>query len=226
MKKHKAVPILLSVVLLSLAVTCVDLFLKPAYLPKILVKILAFLLIPTLYFARNRAESENFRNLFRFRGKTMLTALLVGLGIYGAILGGFFALRGVIDFSNVAGTLLENHGITAENFVWVSLYISLMNSFLEEFFFRGFGFIAFKPHTGRTFAYLFSPAMFALYHAGMLVGMFARPVLLLIFAGLFAGGCIFNRLNETSGNIYTSWASHAFANFAINTIGFLLLGIV
>ena len=31
--------------------------------------------------------------------------------------------------------------VMAGNFLYVSLYISLMNSFLEEFFFRGFGFI-------------------------------------------------------------------------------------
>ncbi len=225
-KKTKVLYIILSVVLLSLAVTFVDAFIKPNYVLKVLVKIVFFLLIPLLYFVFNKDEFGNFKKLFAFKKKTMIKAALFGVLIYGVIVGGYFALRGVIDFSRVAGSLQENHGITADNFVYVSLYISLMNSFLEEFFFRGFGFITLKAHTNRLFAYLFSPTLFAVYHAGMLFGMFDFPVLLLLFAGLFVGGCIFNYLNETSENIYTSWFSHMCANFAINTVGFVLLGIL
>lgn len=101
-----------------------------------------------------------------------------------------------------------------------------MKTFLEEFFYQGFGFITFKHHTSRKFAYIFSSAMFAFYHVGMLTAMFDWWVLPLLFAGLFVGGCIFNYLNENSENIYTSWASHMFANFAINTVGFMLFGII
>ncbi len=218
--------IILSMILLSLAVTFVDAFIKPDYVLKVIVKIIFFLLIPTLYFKLNRGEAGNFKKLFKFQKKTMTTAILIGVLIYAVIVGGYFVTRNFIDFSNVAGTLQEKHGITADNFIYVSLYISLMNSFLEEFFFRGFGFIALKPHVGRGFAYIFSPALFAVYHAGMLFGMFDWWVLILLFVGLFVGGCIFNYLNETSENIYTSWASHMCANFAINTVGFILLGII
>ena len=37
------------------------------------------------------------------------------------------------------------------------------------------------------------------------------------------GGLILNRLNERLDTIYGSWLTHMFANFAINTIGFMLL---
>ena len=191
-----------------------------------LVKIIFFLLIPTLYFVLNKGKFDNFKKLFILKKKTMRKATAIGLLIYVGIVGGYFFTRDFIDFSNVANSLKENHGITADNFIYVSLYISLLNSFLEEFFFRGFGFIALKPYVSRKFAYFFSPVLFAVYHAGMMIGMFEWWVLLLLFAGLFVGGCIFNYLNETSENIYTSWASHMFANFAINTVGFVLLGMV
>lgn len=55
----------------------------------------------------------------------------------------------------------------------------------------------------------------------------AFPVLegrnLMLATLLPAGGLIFNWLNEKLGCIYGSWLTHMFANFAINTIGFLLL---
>jgi membrane protease YdiL (CAAX protease family) len=117
-------------------------------------------------------------------------------------------------------------GITADNFLYVSLYISLCNSFLEEFFFRGFGFMTLKKHTSQKIAYIFSSAVFAVYHIGMLFEMFNIGVLLLLMFGLIVGGCIFNFLNERNDNIYPSWFVHMFANFAINTVGFILFGII
>ena len=59
------------------------------------------------------------------------------------------------------------------------------------------------------------------------MGSWFAPLLLgLLIVGLFAAGLIFNRLNEKTGNIYPSWMVHMFANFAINTVGFMLFGIV
>jgi len=113
-------------------------------------------------------------------------------------------------------------GITKENFIWVAVYISIMNSFLEEFFFRGFGFITLKKFVGIKFAYLYSPVLFAVYHVGMLVGMFHPAVLLLLMTGLIVGGLIFNFLCGRFGNIYPSWFAHMAANLAINSIGFIL----
>ncbi len=224
--KKQGIYIILSVILLSLIVTFTDAFIKPDYVIKVIIKIIFFLLIPITYFLINRAESDNFKKLFKPKKKTLIKALGIGVLIYGVIVGGYFALRNFIDFSNVTDTLKENHGIDGGNFVYVSLYISLMNSFLEEFFFRGFGFVTLKEHTSRKFAYIFSPILFSVYHVGMLIGMFEWYVLMLIFAGLFVGGCIFNYLNETSENIYTSWTAHMCANFAINTVGFILFGII
>ncbi len=217
--------ILSAVTLISFAVAAVDAFLKPDYWTKVPIKSVLFLIVPLLYFWIAK-EGKGLKELFRFRLKTMLWALGFGLGVYGVILGGYFATRGFIDFQSITGTLTEDNGISAENFLWVSLYISLMNSFLEEFFFRGFAFLALTKHTGYKFANFFSAALFAAYHTGMLVLMFRWWVLPLLFAGLFAGGLIFNFLNRKSGNIYTSWFCHMFANFGINTVAFILFGII
>jgi len=126
----------------------------------------------------------------------------------------------------VTSSLTEGMGITADNFIWVAIYISIMNSFLEEFFFRGFGFITLKKYVNVRFAYFFSPVLFAIYHVGMLVGMFHPAVLALLMFGLIIGGLIFNALNDKLGNIYPSWFVHMAANFAINTIGFILFDVL
>ena len=222
----KKLYVILAIIIFSLAVTFIDAVVHPPYFSKIPIKILFFLALPMLFFAFRLEEWNEFKALFRFRKKGLLVSLALGIAIFGVILGGYFALRGVIDFSGVTSSLTEGMGITADNFIWVAIYISIMNSFLEEFFFRGFGFITLKKYVSVKFAYFFSPVLFALYHVGMLVGMFHPAVLLLLMFGLIVGGLIFNALNDKLGNIYPSWLTHMAANFAINTIGFILFGVV
>ena len=74
----------------------------------------------------------------------------------------------------------------------------------------------------RKLAYLFSAIMFALYHVAMMIDWFSIGLYFLIIMGLMLGGLIFNYLNEKNETIYVSWITHMFANFAINTVGFIL----
>ena len=224
--RTKKLYIILSLIIFSLAVTFIDAVVHPPYFSKIPIKILFFLALPMMFFMIWRKEWSEFKALFRFKKKGLLISLLLGAAIFGVILGGYFVTRGFIDFSGVTSSLTEGMGITADNFIWVAIYISIMNSFLEEFFFRGFGFITLKKYVNVRFAYFFSPVLFAIYHVGMLVGMFHPAVLALLMFGLIVGGLIFNALNDKLGNIYPSWFVHMAANFAINTIGFILFDVV
>ena len=214
---------IISLLLFSLTVTYIDAFVHPPYFSKIPIKILFFLALPLLFFAIFKSERKGLRILFSFERNGIITALSLGIGIYGIILVGFLLTRGFIDYSNVTNSLRDGMGITADNFILVAVYISIMNSFLEEFFFRGFGFITVKKLTNRAFAYVFSPILFAVYHVGMMFGMFHPAVLILLLIGLTIGGMIFNWLNEKFECLYPSWFAHMFANFAINTVGCLLL---
>ena len=223
---HKKLSIMSSLFLFSIAITLIDAFVHPNYFVKIPIKILFFLALPMLFFVKNKEEWEDFKKMFVFKKTGILRALLPGIGMYIVIIGGYFLTRNIIDFSNVTSSLTEGMGITAKNIVYISLYISLMNSFLEEFFFRGFGFITLKKYTSRRVAYLFSSVLFAIYHVGMLIGMFHFGVLLLLLLAIMIGGCIFNYLNELNENIYPSWFVHMFGNFAINTVGFILFGVL
>ena len=169
---NRKISIMSSVLLFSIAITLIDAFVHPNYFVKIPIKILFFLALPVMFFAKNKDAVDDFKKLFVLKKDGIVRALLLGIGVYAVIVGGYFLTRGIIDFSNVTSSLIQGMGITAKNFIYVSLYISLMNSFLEEFFFRGFGFITLKKYTTRKTAYIFSSTLFAVYHVGMLVGMF------------------------------------------------------
>ncbi len=220
MRKKAAVSVLLVSLACCGAMTLVDGVWMPGYGVKSAVKIALFLIFPFLCSFLN--PEVVYRSLFRPNKKGLLVAFPLGIALFGVILGGYFLLSPYFDFSNIVGSLTENAGITANNFLFVSLYISFVNSLLEEFFFRGFVFTNLKHSVNRGFAYLFSSLLFSLYHTAMMMGWFSFPLFLLVLAGLAVGGAIFNFLNEKYNTVFVSWVVHMFTNFAINTIGFML----
>lgn len=216
--KKVLIPVL--VILACVIMGLVDAVIQPGYVAKSLIKIVLFLLIPVIY--SSFAKDDSIKRMFRADRKGIFLALALGVILYGVILGAYFLVRNVFDFSALTKSLTQTTGVNQANFLWVSLYISFVNSLLEEFFFRGFAFLTLKKATNKGFAYLFSSIAFALYHIAMMIGWFGIPVILISLLGLFAGGLIFDRFDDKKETIYLSWLIHMFANFSINTIGFLL----
>ena len=215
-----------AVIFSTLAMCFVDGVIMPTYLIKSIIKIVLFLLIPMIYFILYKDRTDYLKRLFVPKKKDFVLALLLGAGVYAVIMSAYFILRSYIDLTTIKDSLTSGIGVNAQNFLYVAIYISFVNSLLEEFFFRGFAFLILKQEMNKRFAYIFSSAMFAIYHVGMTSGWFNVFIYMLAMAGLFVGGCIFDFLNEKCENIYLSWLVHMCANFAINTVGFILFGII
>ncbi len=212
------------VVTACLLMALVELILSPTYMIKSIYKIVLFLLLPfgyVLCFKRS-----DFKKLFIPDKRSLIIALAMGAAVYILILGAYFTLGRFFDFSQVTSTLEERLGVMRGNFVFVAIYISLINSFLEEFFFRGFSFLILKKSFGRKLSYIFSAGAFSLYHVAIITGWFTPLLFILLIIALFIAGIIFNWFCEKSNTIYPSWLIHMCANFAINTIGFMLFGIM
>ncbi len=225
-KRTETAYLILSVIICAAAMCFVDAVIKPQYFIKSFVKLCLFLIVPCVYFIVYKCERVSLKSLFSFKAKNLLLSISLGVLCYAFIVVGYFLLKNSFDFSTIAGKLTENAGVDANNFLYVAIYISFVNSFLEEIFFRGFAFIILKKLTSPVLAYVFSALLFALYHTGMMIGYYGFGVLLLTISGLFAAGVMFNFLNDKCKNIYTSWFVHMFANFGINTIGFILFGVI
>ena len=201
-----------------LIMAIVDAVIVPCYAVKSLIKLALFLAITLLYsLTRHRAP---LRSLFRVQSRRNITEpLFLGLAVYGVIIGGFLLGGKFIDWSAVSSSLQNSQ----ENIFLMGAYISLINSLLEEFFFRGFAFLVLKEISGPRLAYLFSAGIFSLYHIAIMHSWFSPLVFILMLVGLFFAGLLFNWLNERYQNLYASWMVHMFANLAINTIGLLLI---
>ena len=217
-------------IIIGVAVLCcgvmgiIDAVIQPVYWIKSACKVALFLLLPAIFAFCNK--DVDIKSLFKPNKKGMVLAFSLCVPLFVLILGAYLLLKDVFDFSAVTGALTGNIGVDKNNFVFVAIYISFVNSLLEEFFFRGFSFLTLKKYSSGKVAYIFSAFIFAIYHIAMMTGWFSIWVFAIALFGLFLGGLIFNYLDCKSDNIYTSWLVHMFANFAINTIGFMLFGII
>lgn len=223
MANRRSLHLLLVVILGCLAMAWVDAYICPDYWLKSLIKIALFLLLPAIYLWRHQVT---LKSLFSFKKGGLLLPLLLGAGVYIFIVGAYFIVGPFFDLSNVTTTIQDRISVNRGNFIYVALYISFFNSLLEEFFFRGFAFLTLKKIVSRRTAYIFSAGTFALYHIAIMTNWFSPLLYILLIASLFVAGLMFNWLNERSGNIYSSWMVHMFANFATNTIGFILFGML
>ena len=158
------------------------------------------------------------------KGRRLPVALLAA-GVYGFILAGFWLLSPWLDLPAIAASLAAKERVTGENFLWVSLYISVINTLLEELFFRGLAFLRLRPLWGEAPAALFSSLCFSLYHVSILTGWFSPALFFLMVLGLFAAGLLFCRLDR-AGALLPSWGVHMAANLGINTIGFFMFGLL
>lgn len=218
---------IISTVIISVAsMAYIDTIIQPPYLQKSLLKIVLFLIVPMVYFMVYKDQMKLLKKLFFFQKKPLIKAFVLGVCVYVGIILAYFLFSDFIDLASIKESLSLSMGVNADNFIFVALYISLINSLLEEFFFRGYAFVILKQHVKKRYAYLFSATIFAIYHIGMTQGWFALYIYILSMLGLLVGGLIFNYLNDRWDSIYPSWLVHMFANLAINTVGLVMFNII
>lgn len=134
-------------------------------------------------------------------------------------------IQDYVDPNQIKDSLLNKEKVSVENFLYVALYISAVNSFLEEIFFRGLLFLQVKKSGHRKLAYNLSALFFAVYHIGIVSGWFNIWVFLPVIFLLYVAGIILNKAAEACDSFLGSWVIHIAANLGINAIGCYLLGV-
>lgn len=226
MKDKRTTLNIIGIMIVSIfAMFIVEFYIVPGYIAKSILKVTLFLIVPLIYIALDKRI--NILDYFKiYSRKQFLSSLILGLSVYMLIVGVYFILTTYIDLSRIRELLYKSQDINKNNFFYVAVYISFLNSLLEEFFFRGFLFLSLIKTTKKPIAYLVSSLSFGIYHIGIMSDWFHISIFLLAFTALIAAGIIFNYINEKNKNIYNSWLVHMFANFALNTIGFMMFGMI
>ncbi|MBD5150275.1 MAG: CPBP family intramembrane metalloprotease [Oscillibacter sp.] len=195
--------------------------LRPIYPIKSALKFVAFLGCTGLYALLAQERIPGFRHPSR---RALIPAAILALGIVVFLLGGWLVLSPWLDLSAIPENLAVKEGITKETFPLAAIYITLCNSLLEEYFFRGFAFLTLYQSGHKRLAYGFSAFAFALYHISITSHWGAPGLILLMTVGLTIAGLLFNWLDR-AGCILPSWLVHMGANLATNVVGLILFGL-
>ena len=129
-----------------------------------------------------------------------------------------------LDTSLLEGILRQNFEGRPVVFFGVTLYIVLINAFLEEWYFRGFAFLRIQNAFPKPWALVFSALLFSAYHLALMAGLFPLPLYLVFVIGLAGVGALFNVIDHRFQSLWPSFVIHASANLAMNLMAMRLLG--
>lgn len=216
-KKKRTIGFIIAVIAVAI-VFCVEQIFQPGYWIKSAIKVTCFIgaiLIFALLSGRKFTEVINLRRIKNIKPILICMAVFfLGIGLL------FGLLHNQINLSGIRESLVTKENLTKSNCLFVFAYIIIVNSFLEEAFFRGFLFSLFE---NKKLGAVISGLIFSLYHIGIVVTWFNPFVFALCIAGLAIVGIFLQWLSGKYNSIMASWITHACANIAINTIGALMI---
>jgi len=191
------------------------------YLTKVSIKLFLFSLFPAIYIVKTGSNviRDSLKNRNR-KGRGL--SILLGIALFLIILLAYFIARELMDIHVILGEFEEKYKIDSRSILYYGLYITFINSLLEEFFFRGFIFLNIIKLGFRKTAYIISSLAFSVYHIANYKNWFSVELFLLASLGLFIGGCIFNALDEKDHSFFNSWFVHICADVAIVLIGLII----
>ncbi len=223
-KTKKLLTIIISAII-AVAVMCtVESILQPGYVWKSAVKITMFFGSVVLFYLLYK--DEKIKEHFKIKNKkAFAVSSVIALLTIGVIIGAYALIQDYVDPNQIKDSLLNKEKVSVDNFLYVALYISAVNSFLEEIFFRGLLFLQVKKLGYRKLAYNLSAVFFAVYHIGIVSGWFNIWVFFLVIFLLYVAGVILNFAAEKCDSFLGSWVIHIAANIGINAIGCFVLGV-
>lgn len=223
--KYKKILWILIPSVIAISIMClIEYVIQPGYVWKSVVKITTFFGTVVLFYLI--FKDEKLKDHFKIKNKrAFIVCVVIAMLTIGVILGGYALIADFVDPNQIKDSLLNKEKVSVENFLYVALYISAVNSFLEEIFFRGLLFLQIKKLGYRKLAYNISAIFFAIYHIGIVASWFNIWVFFLVISLLYIAGVILNFAAEKCDSFLGSWVIHIAANLGINAIGCYLLGV-
>ena len=222
--KKKYAYIIISSLIACILLYYVEQIVMANYVTKTLVKVVLFTMIPFCYFKLYKkstfAKALHGKTLNK---KELKIGFLLGFASFLILIITYILLKNKIHLQGIVQDLASK-SITPTNFIYIAFYVTFVNSFLEEFFFRGFIFLNLYEMKFKKIAYLYSSLLFALYHIAIFKSWFNPWLLALALTGLLAVGFLFNFIDTKSKNFINSWIVHILADMAIVLIGMSILG--
>lgn len=193
---------------------------QPTYMVKSAAKAFAFVILPFLasYLLQHEITWLKLsidKDVFK---KILIKALLFAIA---CIIFALFASEVISNFFDVTSIVSEVKSRTnaSRQLVLASLlYISVVNSLMEEVYFRGFVLVRLQSRFSNRIASWISALFFAAYHLITFRNWFSPSLLILTLSALTLGGLILNYFTLKYRSLLPVWLIHALMNITIFTV--------
>ena len=110
-----------------------------------------------------------------------------------------------------------------DHYVLFAAFLSLVNSGVEEYYWRWFVFGRCRRRCPLAWAAILSGLAFAAHHFIVLAVMFGAPIGAGLALAVAAGGAVWALLYDRYQSLYACWISHLLVDLAVMTIGYGML---
>ena len=166
---------------------------------------------------------QQIRQLAGLKRTNMLLGILVGVLMSAMILAGYYVLlRPII---NPAPILAKVDSLGLLKGYWImALFISLLHSFFEEYYWRAFLLSELRNWIpGTVVLCLVSGVIFGLHHIFAMLSLFPLTLVAFCVLGTMLAGGIWSWMRVRGQSIWDCYISHVFADLAVMWIGYDLI---
>lgn len=151
----------------------------------------------------------------------------------GLVSGGAIAGMGVLLMLTPVGDLVRSGAASVteraeglgfrEHFVLFAVFISILHSLLEEYYWRWFTYGHLRKICGRWAGHVIAALGFAAHHLVLTLQFFPVPLALFLTACVVLGGMIWSLMYEWHGTVVGCWLSHLVVDVFLMVIGYQLI---
>lgn len=182
---------------------------------------LLFYGIPVLYFFKTKRSKKFIWPVTKTHVISGITwGLDFALAMFLAILVCFYL---GFDFQSLKVAAHENGLNHFWKYLFLALYLSFFNSFMEEFVWRDFIYRQFRSRFSKWVAIFTTGLAFTLHHFLALQLQFSTGFALIASCGVFAASCLWSILYLRHQNLWPAYISHIFADLVIFGFGAWLI---
>ena len=214
----KKIYLLIDAILFVVLMNFIEAVLMPGYWIKSLIKFIYIVLSVVVYCGLFK---KRFNEAVYFNKAKLPWVFYAGLvGVYILFIIGFLLIKDYLNINEIENSLLIKENITKQNCLYVFAYIIVINSLLEEIFFRG---LIFHGFDNRLISYLVSGISFSLYHLSMIANWGNAFIFVLMLVLLFLASVVLQIFSLHFKSLKASYLVHAMSNLAINSLGFYII---
>ncbi len=191
-------------------------------------KVIQFTLPVIWVFAVLREPFSNRKLTF----PKVIAGLKTGVIFFALTLVAYFFVFEPLDLlsgsSDAISEKINEFGVTSPlSFILMAIYISVLHSFLEEYYWRWFVFRKLREFMGFGASLVISSIGFTLHHI-VVIGFYAPANFALVLIPLaalsvFCAGAVWAYQYERSGSLWVVWISHLLTDAALMVVGYHLI---